>query len=352
MVFERRLRAGSKGFRRDVSGGHHGDHPNPNRKPTGCRQAFHTATGAPPSSTSLTPSRATGATAGWLAEQTLNRVYVPRLLAFAGWLREQGMPTDVTAIRREHVEAYIEHLQTVAPGRSGAGRVATVSITFRTLRTFWRWCVAEDEVSRSPMERMEPPSVVEEAPPVLRPEELDRLMKAAAGRSFDDRRDTALLRLLADSGMRRGEVAGLQVEDVDLDGDGLILLRGETSKGRRDRLVPLSRAALAALDKYLRLRGSHPHAGLPWLWLGKRGRLSDSGILQMVERRGRQAGITGLYPHLFRHTFAHNSLSAGMAEGDVAMIAGWRDRSMLARYGRSAAAERAVAAFRRLDTGR
>jgi integrase len=118
-------------------------------------------------------------------------------------------------------------------------------------------------------------------------------------------------------------------------------------------LVPLSRAAVAALDKYLRVRGSHPHADTPWLWLGRRGRLTDSGILQVVEKLGRAAGIRGLHPHVFRHTFAHNSLSRGMAEGDVAMIAGGKDRAMLARYGRSAAAERAVAAFRRLvDAGR
>lgn len=288
-----------------------------------------------------------------LSAQTLDRLYIPRLRAWAEWLRAQGMPSELGAIRREHIEAYIEHLQTAAPGRVGAGqKSATVSIAYRTLRTFWRWCVAEEEVSRSPMERMESPKVTEEAPPVLSPEELDALMKAARGGSFEDRRNTALLRVLADSGMRRGEVAGLQLGDVDLDGDGLILLRGETSKGRRDRLVPLSRAAGAALDKYLRVRGSHPHANSPWLWLGKRGRLTDSGILQVVEKLGRQAGITGLHPHIFRHTFAHNSLSSGRAEGDVAMIAGWRDRSMLARYGRSAAAERAVAAFRRLDTGR
>lgn len=74
---------------------------------------------------------------------------------------------------------------------------------------------------------------------------------------------------------------------------------------------------MAALDKYLRVRGSHPHADTPWLWLGKRGRLTDSGVLQVVEKLGRAAGIAGLHPHVFRHTFAHNSLSAGMGEGDV-----------------------------------
>lgn len=85
------------------------------------------------------------------------------------------------------------------------------------------------------------------------------------------------------------------------------------------------------------------------MWLGKRGRLTDSGILQIVERRGRQAGIPGLHPHRSRHTFAHSMLVRGATEGAVAALAGWKDRAMLARYGRSAEVERAVAEFRRLD---
>ena len=159
------------------------------------------------------------------------------------------------------------------------------------------------------------------------------------------------MRVLADSGMRRGELAGLTVGDVHLEGAGLILLRGETSKGNRDRLVPLSREAVAAMDRYLRLRHSHPHAHEPWLWLGKRGRLSDSGILQVVERRGRQAGVPGLHPHRFRHTFAHRGQRGGMSASSLMAIGGWKDPAMLARYGRSAAAELAVAEYRRVFDG-
>jgi len=268
----------------------------------------------------------------------------------AAYLRAQGMPTDVGSIRREHIEAYIEWLQRVAPGRNGAGqKSATVSISYRTLRTFFNWCVSEEEVKASPMAKMKAPTVEEDPPVVLTEPQLARLYKVCAGRSFEDRRDQALLRLLADSGMRRGEIASLTVEDLHLDGEGLVLLRGETSKSRRGRIVPLSREALGALDRYLRVRHAHPHAPLPWLWLGKRGRLSDSGILQVVERRGRAAGVPGLHPHRFRHTFAHRMLVRGATEGAVAALAGWKDRAMLARYGRSAEAERAVAEFRRLD---
>lgn len=247
-----------------------------------------------------------------LAEQTLDRIYVPRLRAFAAWLAAQGMPTDVGSVRREHVEAYIEHLQHTAPSRTGTGqKSATVSIAYRTLRTFWRWLVDEEEIRRSPMERMKQPRVVEEAPQVLTEPELVRLYKACVGRGFEARRDTGLVRLLADSGMRRGEVAALTVADLHLEGDGLILVRGEGSKSKRDRIVPLTRDVVAALDKYLRVRHAHPYAELPWLWLGKRGRLSDSGILQVVKRRGRQAGVPGLHPHRFRHTFAHRGSVGG-----------------------------------------
>jgi hypothetical protein len=72
-----------------------------------------------------------------------------------------------------------------------------------------------------------------------------------------------------------------------------VILRAEVSKSRRGRLVPFDRQAAKALDRYFRIRGSHPHAALPWLWLGKRGRLTDSGILQVMERRGQRAGPVG-----------------------------------------------------------
>jgi site-specific recombinase XerD len=286
-----------------------------------------------------------------LRDQTVDRLYVPRLRKLGAFVRERGMPHNVAAITREHLEAWIDHLQHDAVGRSGVGqKPATVSIAYRTMRPFWRWLVAEDEIKRSPMENMRPPRVDEEAPPVLRPEQLDALLKTCDRPGLEARRDKALILLLSSTGMRRGEVAGLTVEDVDRELD-VIHLRPETTKSRRGRAVPFDRSTAKALDRYLRIRRQHPYADSGWLWLGKRGRLSDSGILQMVERRGRLAGIVGLHPHLFRHSFAHNMLAAGMQEGDVALIAGWQDRQMLARYGRSAAAERAIDAYRRLDRG-
>jgi len=288
--------------------------------------------------------------AAGLRDQTVDAVYMPRLKAFAGYLRAQGMPTDVAAIHREHVESYILYLHEEVPGPHGrrGHKPATVSISFRTLRTFFKWLQSEEEITASPMANMKAPVVDEEAPPVLAADQWDRLLKVCSGQTFAHRRDLALILLLGTTGMRRGEAAGLRVEDVDFDAN-VVYIPAEISKSRRGRAVPISRATEKALDRYLRVRRQRPAGETPYLWLGKRGRLTDSGILQIVAERGRQAGIEGLHPHTLRHQFAHQMLASGMQEGDVALLGGWRDRGMLSRYGRSAAAERALEAYRRLD---
>ena len=76
---------------------------------------------------------------------------------------------------------------------------------------------------------------------------------------------------------------------------------------------------------------SNAEAETPWLWLGPKGHLTDSGLRQMLERRGEQAGIGHVYPHQFRHTAAHKWLAADGGEGDLMMLMGWRSRQMLNR---------------------
>jgi site-specific recombinase XerD len=267
--------------------------------------------------------------------------YAKAVIQLADYLERAGMPTAVAGIRREHVESFLIDLQ------DNARRPATVAQRFRSLQQFFKWLKEEGEIRESPMANMHPPHVPDEPPAVLREDDLRRLLAACAGPDFDDRRDTAMVRLFLDTGMRRAELAGLRLEDVDFDHDVAIVL----GKGRRPRACPFGRKTAQALDRYLRVRGRHAAAAEPWLWLGQRGRLTDTGVEQAIKRRGRQAGLVGLHPHLFRHTYAHDMLSAGMQEGDLMRLAGWKSRQMLGRYGASAADERARTAYKTLSPG-
>lgn len=264
------------------------------------------------------------------------RSYLDSLDDLAEFLESSGMPTGVTSIRREHIESFL-----VALTEKGL-KPASLAVAYRSIRPFFRWLVDEDEITRSPMERMRQPQVPDSMVPILSEVQLRTLLDTTKGRGYVDRRDRAILMLFIDSGARLSEIAGLKVDDLDLERNNTALVMG---KGRLPRAIAFEAQTAMALDRYLRVRNQRPDRAAPDLWLGKYGPMKASGLAQLIRRRGTEAGLT-IHPHMFRHTMAHNFLADGGTEGDLMSLAGWRSPEMLRVYGRSGAAQRAREAHR------
>ncbi|MGD8684119.1 MAG: tyrosine-type recombinase/integrase [Chloroflexota bacterium] len=271
--------------------------------------------------------------------------YLEAVDLFTRYLDEQGMPTTLSAIRREHVESFIESLLARFKASTAVNRYAG-------LRAFFKWAVDEGEIKDSPMAKMRKPKQAEHLTPVLTTAQIEGILAACRGDGFTDRRDMAIIRLFLATGARLSEIAGLRwapndptTHDVELD-QGIIRIMG---KGRRERVVHAGAKAVRALDRYERVRRQHPEATSTSYWLGRHGPMTPSGISQIIKDRGAQAGIPQLHAHMFRHWYAHAMLSAGHQEGDIMVLAGWRSREMLARYARATRTERALEASRRLN---
>jgi site-specific recombinase XerD len=268
------------------------------------------------------------------------RLYMSILRRFGEFLVERGMPTGVEALSREHIEEWLAETLRTKKANTAANR-------HKALRAFFGWLVEEGEITASPIRNVKPPRIPEEPPAVMTDEQLTRLLKACEGKDFEDRRDMAIVRMLLDTGLRRSELTGLKLDDIDLD----LNVAAVMGKFRRPRAVPFGKKTALALDRYLRVRGQHRYTDLPNLWIGRRGAVQPDGIYNVIQKRAERAGLGHIHPHLFRHTFAHSWLSQGGQEQDLMMLAGWRSRTMLGRYGASAAAERAREAYRRLSPG-
>ncbi len=265
------------------------------------------------------------------------------------WMTSEGIDGDFTACDTGTLNRFF------ADYLAGHGQGGT-NTRQRNLRHLFTWLEEACEHPHPYTGTLHRYGPVKTRPSTLAQEFIRDLLEVTGGgraRRFEDVRDHAMIRVLTE-GARRTELIQLQTIDLSTDLIAQPFVRVVPLKGARahteGRIVPLSAATARAIVAYLRVRRTHQRSDVAALWLGTRNRgpMTGSGLYQMLLRRAEQAGYDPkVHPHQFRHTFAHDWLDGGGAEGDLMRLMGWTDRSMLDRYGADLQVQRAIDAKRR-----
>lgn len=224
---------------------------------------------------------------------------------------------DLRAVSEYDVSEFLMALRRGDPGSGTAGLSAvSAARALIAVRGLHRFAAAEGITDLDVARAVKPPTPSRRLPKSLSLDEVLALLEGAGGDSPADGpltlRNRALLELLYSTGARISEAVGLDLDDVDVEARS-VLLRG---KGGKQRLVPVGRPAIAALEVYL-VRGRPELArrgrGIPAIFLNVRGgRLSRQSAWQVLQDAAERAGIAAaVSPHTLRHSFATHLLDGG-----------------------------------------
>jgi integrase/recombinase XerD len=247
------------------------------------------------------------------------------LARWTAWLAARGGPDPLGAGVAE-VRAWLTWL--AGEGLAASSRARALS----ALRTFHRFLRLEGRIPADPTEAVDSPRGWKRLPRHLAAAEVEALLAHPDRATPRGLRDALLLELLYDCGLRVSELAGLRVDQVDLE-SWLLRVRG---KGGRERFVPFGEEALDVLARWIRevRPGTRRAAGSPWLFPGVAGRpLTRQRAWQIVKAHLRGCGISkSVSPHTLRHSFATHLLENGADLRSVQMLLGHADISTTQIY--------------------
>jgi|SRR5208337_248805 len=249
--------------------------------------------------------------------------YQRDLIHFYGFLRGRGK--GFAEADRDDVRAFLAALY----GRGLSAR--SVARHLISLRNFFRFLAKEDRIHGDPTAEVDAPKLEQTLPRYLTIDEVDTLLRQPDISTPHGLRDKAMLELLYATGMRVSELVHLRWSDFD-SGLGIVRCLG---KGNKERLIPVGKSALRAVEAYLLGRSTFCKNGqAPFLFLNHRGGpLSRVGFWKILARYGRRAGISvPLTPHLVRHSFATHLLERGADLRSIQLMLGHSDISTTQIY--------------------
>ena len=186
---------------------------------------------------------------------------------------------------------------------------STVSRKLACLKSFFKYLTREGLIEGNPAGGIATPKRERRLPSYLEVKEIEGLLEATKGLSWEMKRDSAILETLYSSGIRVSELMGLNLEDIDLL-SSLIRVRG---KGKKERIVPIGSCANTAIKEYLDASQISPSEKLIPLFLNRRKtRLTDRSVRRVILKCAKRAALKkGISPHTLRHSFATHLLDRG-----------------------------------------
>ena len=240
-----------------------------------------------------------------LSDNTLAS-YKRDLLGYAHHLHEMQQVTSFEGVTRHQI---LEHLQAL---RDEGKSARTIARHISSIRSFHQFLLREKVTTTDPTVHLEMPQQEKKLPIVLTIAQIDALIAAPNTSTPQGIRDVAMLELLYGSGMRISECIELDVEDVHVT-MGFVRVFG---KGGKERIIPLGKGALTAVERYLQrarydLQGAAPKTDA--LFINRRGkRLTRQGCWKLIKQHAERANIQSeLTPHVLRHSFATHLIENG-----------------------------------------
>jgi integrase/recombinase XerD len=242
-----------------------------------------------------------------LSRNTLD-AYRSDLLQLSHYLEMHAL--TLRDAQREDLATFLSDLAEGSEGRPAVA-ASTVARKVACMRSFYRHLRREELLDRDPTAELRGPRKLQRLPRVLTRGEVSSLLSSPDGGDPLALRDRALLELMYACGLRASEAVGLETSEVSLE-EGMLRARG---KGSKERLVPIGRQALAALEAYC--RWGRPRlvgdAVQDRLMVNHRGgSLTRQGLYKIVQGHARRVGLDQkMSPHTLRHTFATHLLAGG-----------------------------------------
>lgn len=220
--------------------------------------------------------------------------------SFHLFLKQKGL-RGLSEIEKEDVISYLATLKEKKYADASLLRFLIA------LRVFYRFLAKEKRVSHNVLETLESPKVWQTLPHVLSIQEIETLLSIPSKETFLGSRDRAILEVLYASGLRVSELCSLNIHDCD---DTYVKVRG---KGEKERIVPIGKQAIDAIDHYLIHFRDHFDHKNPALFLTQKGlRIDRIAVWRMIKELAKKAGIQkNIHPHTFRHSFATHLLDRG-----------------------------------------